>query len=175
MIVVFFYFLNILFLYITSSLFLTEFNSIQLSKSFCAITVLSWYGSTVSWPRFKARYLNSKFLKSTVISIDKGIYQGIILLDQIQKRFQTLKIRAKSKYFFPQNIGLGLAGGIASALERSSNIENFNNLRSRQEACVPKRLLLKLCECSVRNHEILKIFLWNFIRMSGFFGVPQSW
>ena len=91
--IIFFCFLNSLLIFLISIFFLKESNLLQFSRSFSGLAVLSWYGSTVSWPTFKTNYLSFSFLKGIVTSIDKGIYQGIILLEQIEKRFETLRIR----------------------------------------------------------------------------------
>ena len=145
--------LNILFLHFFLHIFLIEIDKIQLSKTCASISALSWFGSTVSWPSFKRRYLNHSSLRNFTSLIDGGVFQGQILLESILKRFNTLHLRAGLRYYSPKNLALAIGGGIASAFERSDNIEDSLYLKSKTKAQQLSQACLSLQACSVIQNK----------------------
>ena len=146
---------HLLFMSLFGYFFLETFNVIQLFKTFACTTVLLWFGSTVSWPNFKRRYLRHKHLQVLASFIDQGVFQGQILIEHVQKRFDALYIRVGSRSV--KNIALAIGGGIATSLERASNVADATYLRTqRAPQRTPNHVYLDRCFVHQDDCHILK-------------------
>ena len=150
---------NILLIFILGTLLLSDSSilHLQLSKTFAGLTLLNWYGSGVSWPEFKRKFLRLRVFKELALFIDRGIFQGQVILDCLRKRFQAAFLRTGKKYRRPANVSRAIAGGIASSLERAYHIEDALFVRNSPGASDSEQLSIKNCSVSFKDRgEVLK-------------------
>jgi energy-coupling factor transporter ATP-binding protein EcfA2 len=98
-------------------------------RAFACAGLLSWFGGTVSWNYLKHRYLGSGKPKEAANFIDYGILHGEILINQVLQRFDAAFARVGSKYRNPSVVAAAVAGGIGSAFERASTLEEARRIR----------------------------------------------
>ena len=144
--------------FILSTYFLDQTDIIyhRLSTTVTSITILNWYGGTISWPAFRNQFLQKGILWDLGTFLDRGIYQGDIIINSIQKRFQAAWIRIGSKYRYPKNIGRAIGGGLALSLDRAQNIEEALSIRTKNDTKNSGFITVSKCSVGFKNNtEVL--------------------
>ena len=118
---------------------------LQLSKTIASITVLNWFGGTVSWPAFRGQFLQKGILWNLGSLLDQGIFQGEVIVGNIERRFQAARMRIGSRYRNPKNVARVIAGGLALSLERAQNIEDALSIRVHSSSQCPQCISVDNC------------------------------
>ena len=155
---------NTFMVFLLSRYFLDHTGTIlnRLSITVASITILNWYGGTISWPAFRNQFLQKGILWDLGIFLDRGIYQGDIIIESIQKRFQAAWMRIGSKYRYPRNVGRAIGGGLALSLDRAQNIEEALSIKTKNYSKTSGCLTVSRCSVGFKNNaEVLTDISFN--------------
>ena len=129
---------------------------LQLSKTLASIAILNWYGAKVPWHVFRGYFLNKGVLWEFGSFMDRGIFQGEVIMNSIQKRFQAAWLRIGKKSRRPRNMSRAIAGGLAVSLERAHNIEDALKMRVAPKTSCPQCITVDNCSLGFNgNNNIL--------------------